>query len=216
EEEWEYEYDENEAEDFYITLDLSNIPPKGTVVGSVDSQLPVPRISKTSSLQNRLRAFKRRDSGENATDSPISSEPASLGAMQINGLHTSIPLIVYEDQLLSCKWTSTIGTDMYFVKPDPDLGQPLRKLHSADLLGISSTKLMAVEARLRPRDEVVQQVTLPDMATSNPLDTSGAVEAHTTRGPPTSFLQKLNEAKAKRGDKTRLAFARSSGEARLI
>ncbi|RZK25465.1 MAG: hypothetical protein EOO43_05445, partial [Flavobacterium sp.] len=60
-------------------------------------------------------------------------EPATMGELQITGLHTSNPLIMYNGQLLSCHWTSTIGTDMFFTKPQAngaDSHQPLRSLPS--------------------------------------------------------------------------------------
>lgn len=225
EEEWEYEYDENETEDFYITVDLSNIPEKG------DAPVPEGSVRPCLSghpilLQSRLRAINAvRRHEETVAEASTNDASSSMGTMQITGLHTTNPLIMYGGQLLSCNWGSTIGTDMFFVKPNSDVAvteEPLRSLPSVDLLAISSAKLTANVARLRPRDEVIEKVPLPkgrivprnyhsQKEQSSEQSTSGA-----SRVPVNSFLEKVNQIKAKRGETSRLMVSQSSDGARLV
>jgi hypothetical protein len=158
EDEWEYEYDENETEDFYITLDMSNVPPDDTS-GAPEFDSIHPRLaSRPLHLHSKLRQTLVRRPAEDVTDPIDTEENQSTGEMQIINLHTQNPLVVYNDQLLSCKWASTIGTDMFFVKSESgtDAGErPLRSLPAVDLLAMSSTKLVAKAARLRPRDDIL-------------------------------------------------------------
>ena len=115
--EWEYEYDENETENFYITLDLSNAAPASK-----------PRKADVSSLTQTIAdtARQTRDSTadlhsgrDNSTSTPTHSNPDlaksnDMNAIQILDLHTHNPLISYQGQLLSCRWASTIGSDLLF------------------------------------------------------------------------------------------------------
>jgi hypothetical protein len=215
--EWEYEYDQDETEDFYITLDMSNVPSNDTSgLGFVHARL----ASRPLRLQSKLRQdMVRRPEGmvTNPTN-PEETAAESTGEMQIINLDTQNPLAVYNGQLLSCKWASTIGTDMFFVKSGSgaEAGeQPLRSLPAVDLLAISSTKLVAKTARLRPRDELFEG--LQAQEESNVIGTD--ISQRTESGPqvPTGFLAKLNEVKAKRGENSRLEVLRNSdGSSRVI
>ncbi|RMZ69811.1 transcription factor tfiiic tau55-related [Pyrenophora seminiperda CCB06] len=225
--EWEYEYDDTETEDFYISLDLSNVPA---------AQLPVVsqgRPGHPTLLKSRLRALNaaRGQQASISVDTPNGQETATMGEVQVVGLHTPNPLVMYNGQLLSCHWTSTIGTDMYFVKPDANQSQPLRSLPSVDLLSMSSAKLIAKVGRLRPRDDLfdntgdTQQPTesMPAQGdTQNPVvvDSNLAGEQRSTSGEtkaaPPSFLARLNAAKAKKREKARLFVVKTSEGSRLM
>ncbi|CAG5158921.1 uncharacterized protein ALTATR162_LOCUS5320 [Alternaria atra] len=230
EDEWEYEYDENETEDFYIPLDLSNVPA---------AQIPMVsqgRPGHPTLLKSRLRALNaaRGQPAEFAANNNDAQETATMGEVQVVGLHTPNPLVMYNGQLLSCHWTSTVGTDMFFVKPDANAStqsQILRSLPSVDLLALGSAKLVAKVGRLRPRDDLVdnasdaQQATevthTPDDNQSAATRAPGIADAQPSsnkEGPsaPLSFLARLNEAKAKRGEKSRLSIAKTSEGSRLV
>ena len=226
--EWEYEYDEVETEDFYIPIDLSNIP-KGQK--HVDSER---RTGHPTLLKSRLRALNAQrgqqqdastaqDGGANANG----EEAASFGEAQIIGLHTENPLVMYNGQLLSLRWASTIGTDMFFAKPDTDAesaAEPLRSLPNVDLLAMSSAKLIARVGRLRPQDDLFNNVRMAGAAMTQTANAAQAeVNAEAEQEPtaisipsPKSFLAKLNAAKAKRGDSTHLAIAKSGDGSRLV
>lgn len=222
--EWEYEYDEVETEDFYIPIDLSNVP-KGQK--HIDSER---RTGHPTLLKSRLRALNAQRNKQQdgpAVDGTNGQESANLGEAQIVGLHTPNPLVMYNGQLLSCQWASTIGTDLYFAKPNADADsevKPLRSLPNVDLLAMSSAKLVARVGRLRPRDELFDDV---DQSAGAPAQTAvtaqievndaDAQEAAQVSGPvPTSFLARLNQAKARRGDSTRLAVSKSGETSRLV
>ncbi|KAF3036561.1 hypothetical protein E8E12_005266 [Didymella heteroderae] len=226
--EWEYEYDETETEDFYVPIDLSNVP-KGQK--HVDSER---RTGHPTLLKSRLRALNAQrgqqqdaPTAEDGSGNANGEEAATLGEAQIVGLHTANPLVMYNGQLLSLQWASTIGTDMFFAKPDADAestAKPLRSLPNVDLLAMGSAKLIARVGRLRPRDDLFNGVSDAGAATTQITDTAQSQvnaevvqESATTSTPsPTSFLAKLNAAKAKRGDSTRLAIARSEDGSRLV
>jgi hypothetical protein len=190
-------------------------------------------------LKSRLRALNaaRGQPVEFAADTNTNDtqETPTMGEVQVVGLHTENPLVMYNDQLLSCHWTSTIGTDMFFAKPVSNTAtatEPLRSLPSVDLLSLGSAKLIAKVGRLRPRDDLfddtsdAQQATGITNASTNIQAASAASEQgqaevqqfviEEVQTAPKSFLAKLNDAKAKRGDKSRLAVSKSSDGSRLV
>jgi hypothetical protein len=218
EDEWEYEYDENETEDFYITVDLSNIPEKADAQSSEGSVRPS-LSGHPILLQSRLRAINAvRRHEETVAESSANDSSSSMGTMQITGLHTTNPLIMYGGQLLSCHWASTIGTDMFFVKPSPDAALtdiPLRSLPSVDLLAIGSAKLTANVARLRPRDEVIEKVSLNKEQFISHKDPTENDQPK-PRVLVNNFLETLNRIKAERGETSRLVVSQSSEGVRLV
>ncbi|KAI4713985.1 hypothetical protein J4E89_001435 [Alternaria sp. Ai002NY15] len=228
--EWEYEYDDNETEDFYIPLDLSNVPA---------AQIPMVsqgRPGHPTLLKSRLRALNaaRAQPAEFAADSNDGQETATMGEVQIVGLHTPNPLVMYNGQLLSCHWTSTVGTDMFFVKPNANSAtqsETLRSLPSVDLLALGSAKLVAKVGRLRPREDLFDDASntqqaaevapAPDGnqgATTSVNNMSDAQHSSNEKASSasSSFLARLNEAKAKRGEKSRLAISKTSEGSRLV
>ena len=225
--EWEYEYDENETEDFYIPIDLSNVPA---------AQIPMVsqgRPGHPTLLKSRLRALNaaRSQPAGIAVETTNTQETATMGEVQVVGLHTPNPLVMYNGQLLSCHWTSTVGTDMFFMKPDTNQSQPLRSLPSVDLLSLGSAKLVAKVGRLRPRDDLFDDnANSPQSTKSVPaqddIQNPGSVNSNMAeeqqptsgeaRSAPPSFLARLNEAKAKKGEKARLVIAKTSEGSRLV
>jgi hypothetical protein len=230
--EWEYEYDQSETEDFYIPIDLSNVP---------SAQIPMVsqgRPGHPTLIKSRLRALNaaRGQPIEFTAETNDDQETATMGEVQVVGLHTDNPLVMYNGQLLSCQWTSTIGTDMFFAKPDSNAAaqsQPLRSLPSVDLLSLGSAKLVAKVGRLRPREDLFDNVSdaqpartdarsndlaKDQVASAMSTESSGATQSITqdARPAPTSFLEKLNQAKAKKGEKSRLVIAETTEGSRLV
>lgn len=226
--EWEYEYDENETEDFYVPLDLINVPA---------AQIPIVsqgRPGHPTLLKTRLRALNAAQGQSMVVPMGTAEdqETGTMGELQIIGLHTTNPLVMYNGQLLSCHWGSTIGTDMFFVKPgsltDGTSG-PLRSLPSVDLLSLGSAKLAAKVGRLWPRDDLFDddemQTTEPSVSTSSQVVNETGSEdvpvedqltAANVQPAPNSFLAKLNLAKAKRGDKTQLVASKTSDGTHIV
>ena len=226
EDEWEYEYDENETEDFYMTLDLSN-----AASASKPRKADVSSLTQTiadAARQTRHSTGDLHSGGDNSASTPAHSNPDlaksnGINAIQILDLHTHNPLIYYQGQLLSCRWSSTIGSDLLFTDAPPDresYPEPLRALPSFDLLGISSTKLIATITQLRPRyssSSTQEQKAAPEPTQANTID-DDPLETDTVNIPPShdalkaqknqlNFLSRLNAAKEKRGEKDRAPAA---------
>ncbi|KAF2640230.1 hypothetical protein P280DRAFT_30484 [Massarina eburnea CBS 473.64] len=230
EDEWEFEYDDTETEDFYIPVDVANVPELQAPVNEPSRRLGHPWLLKT-----KLRAFyANRQEVENVqipSTTPDGQESATMGEIQAIGLHTSNPLIMHNGQLLSCSWVSSLGTDLIFAKPntdveDADAAKPLRKLPEVDLIALGSVRLVARLGRLRPKDELFEQVEgeLPEgesMHTFVPVqeaapETIDQESRREAQSAPSGFLAKLNAAKANRGDTTRLALHKTTNGSRLI
>jgi hypothetical protein len=230
-EEWEYEYSATETEDFYIPIDLSNVP---------SSQVPMNigrRVGHPTMLKSRLRALDitRGQLPEPTVDELSAQETTTMGEVQISGLHTANPLIVYNEQLLSCQWTSTIGTDMFFTKPGAESGYVLRSLPSVDLMSLGTAKLVARVGRLRPRDDVIEgnidappatdaveaggdqgESVVPSESVAPAAATGASRASISTQPSSANFLARLNEAKARRGETSRLVVSRESGGPLLV
>ena len=242
-EEWEYEYDDNETEDFFIPIDLANVPAVQGALGiSGSTQKGHPTL-----LRTKLRALdaERREAESHSALHNIENEDESIGKIQISDLHTESPLMMYNGQLLSCDWSKVIGTDFIFAKPSSGSNQaeePLRALPSVDLLATGSARLVARVAQMRPKDELFNedpgvegQAGAENMEGSSAIDvpatdnegttsvpvaapqflTSTPAEAPAARPAPASFLERLNEIKAKRGEKSRLGVSNPLGGMRL-
>ncbi|CAI6335198.1 unnamed protein product [Periconia digitata] len=239
EDEWEYEYDEEETEDFYIPIDLSNVPELQAPTTEPKQRLGHPWLLKT-----KLRAFYANRKGAanlqartsiNNPENPENHD--SMGEMQLIGLHTPNPLIMYNGQLLSCHWASAIGTDFLFTKPDSVVGdeeRPLRNLPDVDLIGTSSARLVARVGQLRPKDEALERMSstrqdeqtselrvsdssAPDEIADEQHDAAMAGGTGEASAPaPSTFLERLNAAKSKRGDKSRLMVSTSTGQPHLV
>jgi hypothetical protein len=229
EDEWEYEYDENETEDFYIPIDVANVPELQTRTNAPSQPAGHPTL-----LNSKLRAFyanrKELEISQAPVIPPEGEESASMGEIQVVGLHTSNPLIMYNGQLLSCQWVSAIGTDMLFAKPDPESNGedgPLKSLPDVDLIATSSARLVAQVGRLRPKWSLIEK---------EQTGTSGSAQNHSFRTmdeqsesttvearreqvvepAPSSFLAKLNAAKVRRGETTRLLLLKHENGVRLV
>ncbi|OCK96532.1 uncharacterized protein K441DRAFT_675933 [Cenococcum geophilum 1.58] len=224
--EWEYEYDENETENFYITLDLSNAAP-----ASKPRKADVSSLTQTiadTARQTRHSTGDLHSGRDNSASTPTHSNPDlaksnGMNAIQILDLHTHNPLISYQGQLLSCRWASTIGSDLLFADAPQDresYPEPLRALPSFDLLGISSTKLIATITQLRPRyssPSTQEQKAAPEPTQANtigddPLETDivnipSSHDALKAQNNQLNFLSRLNAAKEKRGEKDRAPAA---------
>jgi hypothetical protein len=214
EDEWEYEYDDNETEDFYIPIDLSHVPTSQKMSSAI------PKTGHPVLLRTKLRAHhERREAEASIASLSISQDAHSLGNLQLNGLHTENPLVMYDGQLLSCQWARNIGTDMFFAKPElnSDGNHALRSLPDVDLIATGSSKLIANVAQLRPKDELFKGTLDGDQA-GQPSNTSGHSHPENGEGmrpAPSSFLARLNAAKAKRGEKSRLVISKNADGNRL-
>ena len=137
--------------------------------------------------------------------------------IQILDLHTQNPLISYQNQLYSCEWTSTLGTDVLLTAPSPDFPHPLlREMPNVSVLATSSIKLMGRPAQISSRQptEETSSTPAPESSTAvaktaiSPEKAPSAPPVKIPLGPtPTrakqnqaNFLERLMAIKAKKGE----------------
>ncbi|KAK0515256.1 hypothetical protein JMJ35_002635 [Cladonia borealis] len=169
--EWEYEYHETETETFYVTLDLSSssshIRPKRIADVTVPDLRPAVQTSATgrSESNSSAAAGVRRA----ATAAPA-ADGAEIAASAINGddqvgptleledrvqildFHSPNPIISYRDQIYSCDWTSTIGTDILIIAPELNGPHPvLRQGPGVSVLAVTRLKLSGRPVQLDSR-----------------------------------------------------------------
>lgn len=161
--------------------------------------------------QDEVDSTQLAESGFKATGSSFEPEDR----IQILDLHSANPIVSYQNQIYSCEWTSTIGTDLLLTTTDPDFTHPiLREMTGVSVLAATSIKLFARPVQLASRRNVSTQAELQDQIPA--LETSSQVEEEpqptTIVIPPNlapsrarldqaSFLERLMAAKAARGEK---------------
>ncbi|GAB7357123.1 hypothetical protein MBLNU459_g7924t1 [Dothideomycetes sp. NU459] len=217
--EWEYEYDDETTEDIYMTFDLTTHVPPTLATDKTGKYLKAARSNK--SLAN-ARGIAQHSAPPSAADA-ASPQPVlpDVSRMQILDLHSTSPLISYNNSLYSCRWATDLGTSFFFAPPpassDPH-HPPLRSTPSFDLLGTSCARLIAVPASLQPRETHLEPVsTLQRYAEKNTFTTSNGdvIQSNPSQGlrielPVTAsaakvsqarFLERLSAIKARRGDR---------------
>lgn len=144
------------------------------------------------------------------------SLPEPIDRIQILDLHTQNPLISYQNQMYSCEWTSTLGTDLLLTTPSPDSPHPtLREKPNVSLLATSSIKLMGRPAQIAARHNTEEDGHHSTPAAEN--STALTKPASPEKAPPVkiplgatpsrarqkqaSFLERLIAIKAKKGEK---------------
>lgn len=72
--------------------------------------------------------------------------------VQILDLHTTNPIMSYRNNIYSCSWVDTIGTNMFFTKhQETPLHEPEIATEDYDLLGTSRIKLVGHRANIAPK-----------------------------------------------------------------
>ena len=168
-------------------------------------EIPVPESSAPMDIDPNLEQLEEE-----------TSLPGLKDRIQILDLHTQNPLISYQNQLYSCQWTSTLGTDILLTAPAPNFPHPvLREKPNVSVLATSSIKLMGRPAQLvsRIRAEEADSTSTPAPDTpiasaqptnpENPTPVKIPLGAAPTRARQTqaSFLERLMAIKAKKGEK---------------
>ena len=146
-------------------------------------------------------------------------EPSLSGPedrIQILDLHTLNPIVSYRNQMYSCEWTSTLGTDLLLTTPTSDFSHPiLREKPDVSVLAASRIKLMGRPAQIANRHGAKEngQQSPPPPETSSTLPSTASTENHIPfkipLGPMTSharqkqanFLERFMALKAKKGEK---------------
>ena len=154
--EWEYEYDDNETEDYYFTLDITTNQPRRTQ----KSGPPAKRRRLTGPENGTAADGSAVKSTANALDtSAAAAQSDPHGKLQVLDLHTENPLVLLDGNLHSCRWSTDIGTQFYVAKAGT-AEKPLRAGRVVDVVGLSRARLVGspVIARPRPKEKAVASV----------------------------------------------------------
>ncbi|KAI9805356.1 MAG: hypothetical protein M1833_005809 [Piccolia ochrophora] len=215
-EEWEYEYDENETETFYLTVDLSS-----------KSTIPLPSNAGAATQRESGPRQPPDEESSNASDHQSSdeadTEPTSsryLGRpIQILNLHTGNPLISYQNQLYTCEWSTSVGTELLFASPTVAKDLPtLRSTPHYSILAASSHRLTCTPAQLvrrQTKDQPREADPDPMEWVEDPIPPEKRIPVgnHATlaRHEQARFLERLMRVKGKKGEKDEVtAFVRKS------
>ena len=195
-----------------IPADVSQTPFPENLASGDGPKIPAPETSEAMELDLALFEITEK--------TPPATEAEPEDRIQIMDLHTANPLISYQNQMYSCQWTSTIGTDLLLSIPDSDFPHaPLREpAPGVSLVAATSIKLFGRPVKIEPRADrtdgeaasreavSVHESTLP--AERNPLpDTATPVKIplgpapSRTRLQQASFLERLIAIKAAKGEK---------------
>ena len=123
-------------------------------------------------------------------------ENSSKG-LQIMDLESDEPMVMYTGQIYSCKWATSLGSDLLFMRRHEEPGddyQPLHSFEEVDLLSIATAKLIARQATVERKPFTAPPI---DQA-ANP-DTNVAIQNEDIIR-QAKFLSRIADIKAKRGE----------------
>ncbi|KAE8375778.1 hypothetical protein BDV26DRAFT_294690 [Aspergillus bertholletiae] len=208
---YEYEYDENETENFYLNLDLtSSHGPIRPSRRRADLAADASSAAAPSGPSVVSTHRPRNDENESALAS-TECDTSPPDGLQILGLHTSNPVVSYQNQIFNCSWADQIGTELHFMRPEPEpqlvpgpepetaAGQiiPLKLDKSFSLIAANSVKILGRRANLISSAGPVQH----SLHSGDALDmTEGAGRRS---GPQTNqalFLERLRSIKQAKGE----------------
>ena len=161
----------NTLQTFYVTLDLSSLStylrPKRNVDVTVPDLKPAVQTSATGgfgSNSNTAAGIRRAATAAGSSDNDGIAASATNGddqvgppqqpedRIQILDFHSLNPIVSYQNQIYSCEWTSTIGTDILLTAPEPDDRHPvLRQGPGVSVLAATSLKLSGRPVQLDSR-----------------------------------------------------------------
>ncbi|KAI7463039.1 hypothetical protein KC351_g16063 [Hortaea werneckii] len=201
---WEYEYDANETEDFYLTLDLT------THVSNAVAT-PEPRKRNRAAPKGKRRpettaeqsAREEREAAVPAvTTARLPSLPAAAAdgeeqlptatqeaKLQILDLHSENPFVKFVDGVYSCNWHTDLSTQVYVARPGAT-ETPLRPGNVVDVVGLSRMRLVGKPVTLQPRPKPVSVETEPLLPRgddgNNPSSQDVPTTTTSTTNPPHS------------------------------
>ncbi|KAM0719323.1 hypothetical protein Q7P37_005228 [Cladosporium fusiforme] len=148
---WEYEYDDNETEEIYFTLDLTTHVPNAIQEKTYAKNGRLIRPEKTTAATGdnapaeAVEAHGQDAAGEGDEEANAHGE---CGKLQILDLHTEKPYVKFNNGFYSCHWFTDLGTQFWITNPgvvsNPKLGG-----HVLDVVGSSQTRLVARPANLK-------------------------------------------------------------------
>ncbi|KAF2487212.1 hypothetical protein BDY17DRAFT_6118 [Neohortaea acidophila] len=172
--EWEYEYEENATEDYYVTLDLTTASP-------TSKPKPAQSYGKAGGGQAGL------------------STSASAGKLHVLDLHTDNPLVLFGKELYSCSWAETRGTQLYVARAGT-AEKNIRPGHVLDFVASSRIQLVGQPAALIERGQQPTGASAEDAISISKYvdDLNGEKDAdlNTPNDAPRESLQTLQERSA--------------------
>lgn len=173
----EYEYDPNETEDFYFTLDLSSHDPNVSLAPNGSQEvLDGPVSTPATPTRNRW------DPSE-----PSAADTINETSIQILDLQSDNPLVKLRDNVFSCNWSTDLGSQVYVTLPGL-VDHPLHTGRVLDVVSVSRARLIGRPAKLRKRQEVHPKSAFQSAATQNP-STVSLDPASRTQGPKDFQIQ---------------------------
>lgn len=158
---WEYEYDENETEDIYFTLDLTTHVPNaiqekqyaknGKLIGLAAPEKNNAGPTNAPAADDQTNGHGDAEEPTNGTE-PANDNTATLsaepGTLQILDLHTKKPYVKFNNGFYSCNWFTDLGTQFWITNPGV-AGDPRLSGHVLDVVSSSQTRLVAKPANLK-------------------------------------------------------------------
>ncbi|KAG8532476.1 uncharacterized protein KY384_002353 [Bacidia gigantensis] len=235
----EYGYDEHETETFYVTVDLSSAAPlrarnKPHKAAPAKSQEPPNTVNDESagalSQDEAQEPQTRPESSKSTSRAPKTNLRANQ--IQILDLHTTNPMISYQNQLYTCSWGTALGTDIIlapkYPSPETPITRPLADAHDptrpeATVLATTNIRLSGRPIEAIPRPEApsaptplptslpASTISLPHQPTLPPANHTSTVK-HLDPGPNASkartnqaaFLERIMKSKQGKGETDRV------------
>jgi len=169
---WEYEYDDNEREDIYFTLDLTTHVPNAIQEKQYakNGKLIAPAASEKNDA-----ATPAHDQGDldDRFDQPnINATPtAERGQLQMLDLHSEKPYVKFNNSFYSCYWFTDLGTQFWITDPGV-VADPKYSGHVLDVVASSQTRLVAMPANLkRKRDTIYPEPSASQSVPTQSMET---------------------------------------------
>lgn len=148
---WEYEYDDNETEDIYFTLDLTTHVPNAiqekTYAKNGKLIRPDKNTTNTTAGETPLTAPVEAN-GQDVTEIEGDNVANQSGKLQILDLHTEKPYVKFNNGFYSCHWFTDLGTQFWITNPGV-VSDPKLSGHVLDVVSSSQTRLVAKPANLK-------------------------------------------------------------------
>jgi len=156
-------------------------------------------VPQASNTQNNNRDGDVANESEPDVAGGSGDAVESNDKIQIVDLHGDNPIISYQGNFYSCKWASSVGSDLIFAKKpdDPDSDRkPLYSLPSWDLLDVGSARLIASNAQIDRRAPAEKYDIESRLTTADSVE-DGASSSTVKQ---TNFLTNLREIQVARGE----------------
>lgn len=175
EDDWEYEYDPNDTEDLYFTLDLTTHVPDALVTKAA----PAHGSHEVNGSAGRPSSREENDGEDDGEEESVTEDDVPVGNVQIIDLHTTNPLVKFGDEIFSCYWSTDLGTQVHIAQAG-EITKPRRAGTVLDIVGTSQTRLIGKPISLKPRDDVeTAEPQEEDRQTTNLIDIRGDSESQT-------------------------------------